>query len=60
MQVGSGSGDSVQGPDKSCRAGGRSGMQWDDLELDQCHALNTFGTVNTEHTIDSSLSWSER
>ena len=25
-----------------------------------CHAPNTFGTVNMEHTIDSSLSWSER
>ena len=35
MRVRSGSGDSAQGPDKSCRAGGRSGTQWDDLELDQ-------------------------
>ena len=26
----------------------------------RCHAPNTFGTVNMEHTIDSSLSWSER
>ena len=26
---------------------------------DCCHAPNTFGTVNMEHTIDSSLSWSE-
>ena len=25
-----------------------------------CHTPNTFGTVNMEHTIDSSLSWSER
>ena len=25
----------------------------------QCHTPNTFGTVNMEHTIDSSLSWSE-
>ena len=35
MRVGSGSGDSAQGLDESCRAGGRLGMQWDDLELDQ-------------------------
>ena len=27
---------------------------------ERCHAPNTFGTVNMEHTIDSSLSWSER
>ena len=26
----------------------------------RCHAPNTFGTVNMEHTIDSSLSWSEQ
>ena len=26
----------------------------------RCHAPNTFGTVNMEHTIDSSLSWSKR
>ena len=26
----------------------------------QCHAPNTFGTVNMEHTIDLSLSWSKR
>ena len=26
----------------------------------RCHAPNTFGTVNMEHTIDSRLSWSER
>ena len=26
----------------------------------RCHTPNTFGTVNMEHTIDSSLSWSER
>ena len=25
----------------------------------RCHAPNTFGTVNMEHTIDLSLSWSE-
>ena len=25
-----------------------------------CHAPNTFGTVNMEHTIDLSLSWSKR
>ena len=25
-----------------------------------CHAPNTFGTVNMEHTINSSLSWSEQ
>ena len=25
-----------------------------------CHAPNTFGTVNMEHTIDSRLSWSKR
>ena len=27
--------------------------------LHRCHAPNTFGTVNMEHTIDLSLSWSE-
>ena len=26
----------------------------------QCHAPNTFGTVNMECTVDSRLSWSER
>ena len=26
----------------------------------RCHAPNTFGTVNMEHTINSSLSWSKR
>ena len=25
-----------------------------------CHAPNTFGTVNMEHTINSSLSWSKQ
>ena len=25
-----------------------------------CHAPNTFGTVNMEHTVNSRLSWSER
>ena len=34
MQVGSGSRDSAQGPDESCRAEGRLGTHWDDLELD--------------------------
>ena len=29
-------------------------------DMVRCHAPNTFGTVNMEHTIDSSLSWSER
>ena len=28
-------------------------------KLTRCHAPNTFGTVNMEHTIDLSLSWSE-
>ena len=27
---------------------------------DRCHAPNTFGTVNMEHTVDLRLSWSER
>ena len=27
---------------------------------ERCHAPNTFGTVNMEHTINLSLSWSER
>ena len=29
-------------------------------QQERCHTPNTFGTVNMEHTIDSSLSWSER
>ena len=29
-------------------------------ESARCHAPNTFGTVNMEHTIDSSLSWREQ
>ena len=29
------------------------------LQASWCHAPNTFGTVNMEHTIDLSLSWSE-
>ena len=29
-------------------------------EVACCHAPNMFGTVNMEHTIDSSLSWSEQ
>ena len=28
--------------------------------IQRCHAPNTFGTVNMEHTINSRLSWSER
>ena len=32
----------------------------DKFAAEHCHAPNTFGTVNMEHTIDSSLSWSER
>ena len=27
---------------------------------ERCHAPNTFGTVNMEHTINSRLSWSKR
>ena len=27
---------------------------------ERCHAPNMFGTVNMEHTINSSLSWSEQ
>ena len=26
----------------------------------RCHAPNTFGTVNMEHTVNLRLSWSER
>ena len=30
------------------------------VQPDQCHVPNTFGTVNMECTINSSLSWSEQ
>ncbi|KIM63397.1 hypothetical protein SCLCIDRAFT_24287 [Scleroderma citrinum Foug A] len=30
------------------------------VAAERCHAPNTFGTVNMEHTVDSRLSWSER
>ena len=37
------------------------GLGLKDLKgCEHCHAPNTFGIVNMEHTIDSSLSWSKR
>ena len=47
----------IQKKKKKSRSGAAVG---DCIAHDEwCHAPNTFGTVNMEHTIDSSLSWSE-